>query len=82
MADIFLKLLMLLAKWKPAWLYEVMPIIYMLAGFAAFFYFDSLVGYGAGTLFLIAALLIWAMRLENRAKNAVPPNHSKYSIFK
>jgi hypothetical protein len=82
LTNIFLRLLVLLTKWKPEWLYEVMPIIYVSAGFASFFYFDSLVGYGAGTLFLIAAFLIWVMRLQNRAQNAASTDHSKHSILK
>lgn len=82
MADLFLRLLALLTKWKPDWLYKLMPFVYVLASLVTFYYFDSLPGYGAGSLFLIAALLIWKMRIENRAVNAAPLDHSKHSIFK
>ena len=67
MADIFLNMLKLLTKWKPVWLYETMPYIYLGAGFSAIFHFDTSAGYGAGALLLIAALLIWKMRKENRS---------------
>ena len=70
MADIFLRLLKLLTKWKPEWLYEVMPFIYMLAGFVVIYHFDTAIGYGAGALLIIAAFLIWALRFDHRAKNA------------
>ena len=69
MADIFLNMLKLLTKWKPAWLYEAMPYVYSLAGLAAILHFDTPAGYGAGTLLLFAALLIWKMRKENRSFN-------------
>ena len=67
MADITLNMLKLLTKWKPDWLYEIMPYIYSVAGLAALLYFRSLAGYGAGALLLVAALLIWIMRKENRS---------------
>jgi hypothetical protein len=67
MADIFLNMLKLLTKWKPVWLYETMPYIYSVAGFSAVLYFDTPAGDGAGALLLIAALLIWKTRKENRS---------------
>ena len=67
MADITLNMLKLLTKWKPDWLYEVMPYIYSVAGLAAILHFGTPVGYGAGALLLMAAFLIWIMRKENRS---------------
>jgi len=70
--DIFLHMLKLLTRWKPDWLYEAMPYVYLAAGLVAICYFDMPVGYGSGVLFLIAALLIWIMRKDNRTfKNAL-----------
>ena len=66
MADIFLGMLKLLTKWKPDWLYVAMPCIYLVVGFSTIFHFGTPTGYGAGTLFLTAALLIWKMRKGNR----------------
>jgi hypothetical protein len=56
----------LFIKWKPDWLYHVMPYIYSLIGLAAIYYFDTPTGYGAGALLLLAACLIWMARKENR----------------
>jgi len=67
MADIFLNMLKLLTKWKPDWLYDAMPYIYLVAGLATIFHFGTPAGYGAGALLLIATLLIWIMRKENRS---------------
>jgi hypothetical protein len=67
MADITLNMLKLLTKWKPDWLYEVMPYIYSVAGLAAILHFGTPAGYGAGALLLMAAFLIWIMRKENRS---------------
>jgi hypothetical protein len=65
-------MLKLLTKWKPVWLYEIMPYIYLVAGLAAILHFDTPAGYGAGALLLIAAFLIWMMRKENRSfKNTI-----------
>lgn len=78
MADMFLRLLVLLSKWKPEWLYEVMPFVYLFTGFVVIYHFDSVAGYGAGALLLMAAFLIWAMRLEYRAKNAASSDTSRF----
>ena len=66
MSDIFLMMLKLLTKWKPDWLYEVIPYIYSVAGLTAIVYFDTLLGCGSGALLMIAALLIWKRQKENR----------------
>ena len=72
MSDIVLNLFKLLTKWKPDWLYEIMPYIYSVAGLAAILHFGTPAGYGAGALLLIAAFLIWMMRKENRSfKNTI-----------
>ena len=67
MADVFLRSLKQLTRWKPDWLYVAMPFIYWLAEFAVLYYFDTPLGYGAGALLLIAAFLIWVKRATNRA---------------
>ena len=56
-------------KWQPFWLYEVIPFVYLLSGFAIIYHYDSLIGYGVGGLLLIAALQIWVMRFKYRAMN-------------
>jgi len=65
-ADLFLRLLNLLAKWKPDWLYESMPYVYTTAGITTIYYFGTPPGYMAGTLLLCAAFLIWLKRKEHR----------------
>lgn len=67
MSDILLRLFKLLTRWKPDWLYELMPYIYSIAGIAAILHFGTPAGYGAGVLLLIAAFLIWMMRKQNRS---------------
>jgi hypothetical protein len=53
-------------KWKPDWLYELIPGIYFVAGLTAIFYFDFPLGYGTGVLLMFAAFLILIMRKQNR----------------
>ena len=67
MLDILSSMLRLFTMWKPNWLYEAMPYVYLDAGLATIYYFDMLLGYGSGILLLIAAFLIWIKRKENRA---------------
>jgi hypothetical protein len=67
MLEIISSLLKVLAKWKPDWLYELMPYIYTLAGIAAIFHFDTVAWFGAGILLLLAAALIWKMRKDHRS---------------
>ena len=64
--EILLRMVRLFTMWKPDWLYESMPYIYMVTGLAAIFHFDTPIGYGSGALLLIAAFLIILMRIENR----------------
>lgn len=52
--------------WLPDWLYEALPFLYLAAGFAAIFHFDTPAGYGVGALLLLAALLIFKMRMDYR----------------
>lgn len=62
-------------KLQPVWLYEVMPIIYILAGFTVLFRYDSYIGYVIGGLLLILAIIIWAMRIKHRAMNILSTNN-------
>ena len=55
-----------LTKWKPDWLYKIMPIIYFVAGLAVILIVDSPPGLGAGAVLLLAACLIWMMRNQKR----------------
>ena len=64
--DMVLNLLKLLIKWKPDWLYEAMPYIYLVTGVVVMLYFDSTAGYVSGTLFLVAVASILVMRRHNR----------------
>jgi hypothetical protein len=43
-----------------------MPFVYLVAGLATIFHFESLAGYGAGGLLLLAAVLIMKMRSDYR----------------
>jgi len=65
--DMILNLLKLLTKWKPEWLYEAMPYLYMVTGLVTMLYFDSAAGYVSGALFMIAVLAIGVMRIEHRS---------------
>ena len=67
MIDMFSGVLKMITRWKPDWLYELMPYIYSMSGIAAIFYFDTVAGYGAGGLLLLAAALIWKMRKDYRS---------------
>lgn len=58
-------MLKIFTKRKPDWLYEVIPSVYWATGLAAFFYFDSLLGYVAGVVLMFIAFLIWMSRKEN-----------------
>ena len=64
--DIVLNLLKLLIKYKPDWLYEAMPYLYLVTGVVVMLYFDSTAGYFSGTLFLVAVASILVMRRHNR----------------
>ena len=64
--DIVLNLLKLLIKYKPDWLYEAMPYLYLVTGVVVMLYFDSTAGYVSGTLFLVAVASILVMRRHNR----------------
>ena len=77
MADIFMRLLKPLTKWKPGWLFVAMPFACWVAGFAAIYHFDTPAGYVAGALLLIVASLIWAKQAENRAKNVTSTDNSQ-----
>lgn len=66
MLGIFSSMLRLFTKWKPDWLYDAMPYVYLVAGFATIIYFDAPTGYGSGILLLIAAVLIWVKRKKNK----------------
>jgi prolipoprotein diacylglyceryltransferase len=65
--DMMLNLLKLLTKWKPDWLYEAMPYLYMVTGLVTMLYFDSTAGYVSGALFMVAVLAIGLMRIEHRS---------------
>lgn len=65
--DMILGLLKLLTRWKPDWLYEVMPGFYLAAGVMTMLYFDSTAGYVSGSLFLAAVLSICFMRIQHRS---------------
>jgi hypothetical protein len=65
-------------KWQPLWIYELIPFVYILAGFACFYYLDSPIGYVAGALLLTAAGLVWVMRFKYRARGMWHPDNSRY----
>jgi hypothetical protein len=52
--------------WLPNWLYELLPYLYAVAGFATASYLDTPVGYVSGFLLLLTACLIWLMRRDYR----------------
>lgn len=52
--------------WLPDRLYEALPYLYALAGFATATYFDTLVGFASGFLLLLTAGLVWMMRRDYR----------------
>jgi len=64
--EILFKMVRLCTMWKPDWLYESMPYIYMVTGISAMLYFDIPIGYWSGALLIFAAVLILLMRIEHR----------------
>ena len=53
--------------WFPAWLYRLLPLIYVVGGALMFYlYDDDTVGRLSGLLLWAAAILIWALRLHAR----------------
>jgi hypothetical protein len=72
MFDIILNMLKLSTRWKPDWLYEAMPYVYLLAGLATILYFDSPTGYGSGALLLVAVLMIGITRTRHRTFKNIP----------
>ena len=64
--DIILNLLKLLTKWKPDWLYEAIPYLYLVTGVMTMLYFNSTAGYVSGGLFLVAVASILIMRMQHR----------------
>jgi uncharacterized membrane protein YkvI len=79
MVEILFRMVRLCTMWKPDWLYELMPYIYMVAGISAMLHFDKPVGYWSGAILIVAAILILLMRIENRAFKHVEAinKHSK-----
>ena len=65
--EIVLNLLKMLTRWKPDWLYEAMPYLYLGTGLVTILYFDSTAGYVSGSLFLAAVLSICVMRIQYRS---------------
>jgi uncharacterized membrane protein len=81
MIEILFGIIRLLTRWKPDWLYESMPYIYMVSGIATMLYFDIPVGYWSGVLLVVAAVLIMLMRIENRALKHVAAAHKHRKNF-
>jgi hypothetical protein len=52
--------------WLPDRLYEMLPYLYAVAGFATASYFDTPIGYVSGFLLLLTAGLVWMMRRDYR----------------
>ena len=66
MDDTYIRLRKSPTIWWPDWLYESMPFVYAVTGLATICHVDTPVGYGAGALFLLAALVILKMRNDYR----------------
>ena len=64
-------------KRQPILLYELLPFIYLVAGFTVFYHYDSFIGYGVGGLLLITSIIIWAMRLKYRAMHIHSHDNSR-----
>ena len=52
--------------WLPNWFYEMLPYLYVVAGFATASFLDTPLGYIAGLLLLLTGCLIWMMRRDYR----------------
>jgi hypothetical protein len=81
MIEILFGMIRLFTKWKPDWLYESMPYIYMVSGVAAMLYFDIPIGFWSGVLLVVAAVLIMLMRIENRSFKHVAAAHKHRKDF-
>ena len=52
--------------WLPDWLYRPLPFIYTIFGLLCLFYTGSWMGYVAGAMLLMAALIIWKLRKAHK----------------
>jgi positive regulator of sigma E activity len=57
--------------WLPMWLYELLPLVYLLFGVLMFALFgDEPLGTISGLLLFAAGVLVWALRFYTRAKGS------------
>jgi len=68
MFEMVFDMIRLFTRWKPDWLYELMPYLYMITGTTAILLFDTTIGHVSGLLLIIAACLIIFMRFRYRAR--------------
>ncbi|WP_405235681.1 hypothetical protein [Lentisalinibacter orientalis] len=55
------------SPWLPAWLYRLLPVLYLAGGALMFHWFgDETIGRFSGLLLCAAGLLIWGLRLYVR----------------
>lgn len=52
--------------WLSEKIYELLPFLYGIAGLATFYNFETPIAYASGTLFLVAACMVWMMRRDFR----------------
>ena len=62
--------------WLPDRLYELLPVIYGIAGLLSAFHFDTFLGHAAGFLLLLIACLVGMMRRECRVSKEPDENGS------
>lgn len=55
--------------WFPAWLYRLLPLLYVVCGALMFYLFgDDTIGRFSGLMLWLAAILIWGLRLHARSE--------------
>jgi uncharacterized phage infection (PIP) family protein YhgE len=53
--------------WLPNKLHELLPYIYAVAGLIMFYSFNTAIGYVSGLLFMLTAILVWLVRIDQQA---------------
>lgn len=48
--------------WLPKWLYDLIPYIYICAGFASIYFIDNVLSFISGCIFGWAGILVKSMR--------------------
>jgi hypothetical protein len=68
--------------YKPNWLYESLPYLYIAAGVLTIAFLEHRAALFSSFLLIMAGVLVWHMRRTNRRKIKYPIDLQRYSSFK